>query len=97
MEVIVRLLGEFKESAGTDRVRVSIEDDETIDTLLMKLGRRHPKVVEKILDTTTGDLKDDYDILLNGRRVQQIRGINTKLKHKDEVTISPVDNPSAKG
>ncbi len=66
-----------------------IGDDETVDTLLMKLSRRYPKVVEEVLDPTTGDIRENYDILLNGRRVQQIRGIHTKLKHKDEITISP--------
>jgi MoaD family protein len=89
MEVIVRLHGDFRKRAGTDTIRVPIGDDETVDTLLMKLSRRYPKVVEEVLDPTTGDIRESYDILLNGRRVQQIRGIHTKLKHKDEISISP--------
>jgi len=51
--------------------------------------RRHPQVVEAILDPTTGELREYFDILLNGRPIQQIRGIHTKLKHKDEIAISP--------
>jgi MoaD family protein len=90
MEVIVRLHDEFRDRAGTNTIRVPIGDSETVDTLLMKLSRRYPKVVEEVLDPTTGDVRENYDILLNGRRVQQIRGIHTKLKHKDEITISPV-------
>lgn len=89
MEVIVKLHGDLREKAGTNTVRVPIGEDETLDTLLMKLSRRHPKVVEMILDPTTGELKESYDILLNGRRIQRMRGIHTKLKHKDELTISP--------
>lgn len=89
MEVIVKLCGDLCERAGTDTVRVPIDEDETLDTLLMKLSRRHPKVVEMILDPTTGELKESYEILLNGRRIQRTRGIHTKLKHKDELTISP--------
>jgi MoaD family protein len=88
MEVIVRLHGDFRDRAGTNIIRVPIGEDETLDTLLMKLSRRYPRVVEEVLDPTTGDVKENYDILLNGRRVQQIRGIHTKLKHKDEISIS---------
>jgi MoaD family protein len=88
MEVVVRLHGDFRDRAGTDTIKVSIDDDETVDTLLMKLSRRYPKVVEEVLDPTTGDVRENYDILLNGRRILQIRGIHTKLKHKDEITIS---------
>ena len=96
MEVIVRLHGDFRDRAGTNTIRVPIGDDETVDTLLMKVSRRYPKVVEEVLDPTTGDIRDNYDILLNGRRVQQIRGIHTKLKHKDEISISPAgQTPSA--
>ncbi len=91
MEVVIKLHGNFREHAGTDTIKVPIGNDETVDTLLMKLSRRHPKVVEEVLDPMTGDLRGNYNVLLNGRRVQQIRGIHTKLKHKDEITLSPAD------
>jgi len=89
MEVVVKLHGDLQEKAGTGTIKVPIIEDETVDTLLMKLSRRHPKIVEAILDPTTGELRENFDILLNGRRIQQIRGIHTKLKHKDEIAISP--------
>ncbi len=89
MEVVVKLHGDLQEKAGTGTIKVPIVEDETVDTLLMKLSRRHSTVVEAILDPTTGELRDNFDILLNGRRIQQIRGIHTKLKHKDEIAISP--------
>jgi len=89
MEVVVKLHGDLREKAGTDTIKVSINEDETVDTLFMKLGRRHPRVVEMILDPTTGELQENFNIMLNGRRIQQIRGIHTKLKHKDEVAIFP--------
>ncbi len=94
MEVIVRLHADFREHVGTDTIRVPIDEDDTIDTLLMKLSRRYPKLIEMVLDPTTGEVRENYDILLNGQRIQHIRGIHTKLKHKDEVTISP---PAAEG
>ena len=89
MEVIVRLHGDLQKKAGTDTIRMPIVDDETVDTLFMKLSRRYPQVVESILDPTTGEIGGNYSILLNGRSLQRLRGIHTKLKHKDEISISP--------
>ena len=89
MEVVVKLHGDLREKAGTDTIRLPITEEETVDMLLMKLSRRHPRVVEEILDPTTGELKEYYNILLNGRRIQHLRGIHTKLKHKDEIAIFP--------
>jgi molybdopterin converting factor small subunit len=86
MEAFIRLHPSFKSEIGTDLIRVPIEDDETVDTLLMKISRRYPRLVEIMLDPTTGELREDYSILLNGRR---IRGIHTKLKHKDEISVHP--------
>jgi len=88
MEVVVRLNDELRKQAGTDTIKVPIDEDETVDTLLMKLSRRHPKLIELVLDPTTGEVKGEYEILINGRRIRHLRGIYTKLKHKDEVLIS---------
>jgi molybdopterin converting factor small subunit len=89
MEVVIRLHGDLCAKAGTSTIKLPIDENETIDTLLMKLGRRHSDLIEAILDPQTGELRSHCNILLNGRRVQQLRGIHTKLKHKDELAIFP--------
>jgi len=89
MEVVVRLHPSLKSEIGTCEVRVQISEYETVDTLMMKISRRYPKLVEMIIDPATGDLRTDYEILLNGRK---IRDIHTKLKHKDEISVSPIQS-----
>ena len=89
MEVTLKLQGDLREKAGTDTIRLPINENDTIDTLLIRLGKRHPILLEAILDPTTGELKPYFNILLNGRQIQRMGGIHTKLKHKDELAISP--------
>ncbi len=86
MEVSIKLHPKFKDKIGTDQLKIPIDEDETVDTLLMKISRRYPRLVEIMLDPTTGELRETQSILLNGRR---IRGIHTKLKHKDEISVLP--------
>jgi molybdopterin converting factor small subunit len=95
MEVVIRLSDELRKQAGTDTIKIPIDENETVDTLLMKLSRRHPKLIEMVLDPTTGEAKSDYEILINGRRIRHLRGIYTKLKHKDEVLISTPESSAS--
>ncbi len=90
MYVVVNLQGELSKRAGTGNIRIPIDEEETLDSLLMKLGRRHPSVVESVLDPTTGELSSSCQVLLNNRPVRPLPGIHTRLKHKDEITILPL-------
>ncbi len=89
MEVTIKIYGDLVKKAGTDTIRLPIDENDTIDTLLIRLGKRHPVLLEAILDPTTGELKPYFNILLNGHQIQRMRGIHTKLKHKDELAIFP--------
>jgi molybdopterin synthase sulfur carrier subunit len=89
MEVTIKINGDLCKKAGTDTIRLPINENDTIDTLLIRLGKRHPVLLEAILDPTTGELKPYLNILLNGHQVQRMGGIHTKLKHKDELAIFP--------
>lgn len=91
MKVKIMVQGELKEKSGTNGLKIPIKEKETIDTLLIKLSRRNPNLVESILDPRTGGLKEEFDIGLNGRSIKQIKGIHTRLKDKDEVTIYAQD------
>jgi molybdopterin converting factor small subunit len=93
MEAVIRLHPSFKDNIGTDLIKVRIDEDETVDTLLMKISRRYPRLVEVMLDPMTGELQESYEILLNGRK---IKDIHTKLKHKDELSVmlpEPASSP----
>ncbi len=89
MEVTIKIYGDLVKKAGTDTIRLPIDENDTIDALLIRLGKRHPVLLEAILDPTTGELKPYFNILLNGHQIQRMRGIHTKLKHKDELAIFP--------
>lgn len=90
MKVKVSFDGDLKERLGSNGITIPIEEGETVDVLLIKLGRRNPELVDSILDPRTGDLSKDFEIDLNGRPIRGIKGIHTRLKDKDEISISKV-------
>lgn len=88
MNVKVEIQCDFEGRKGKSEMKIPIKKQETIDTLLIKLSKRTPEVVETILDPRTGGLKDSFDIELNGRSIGMIKGMHTRLKEGDEVTIT---------
>ncbi len=88
MKVKVIIREELCDDGGPKTIKIPIQEQETIDTLLLKLSRRNPNLVESILDPRTGDVKDGFNLNLNGRSIKGIKGLHTRLKNKDEVEIT---------
>ncbi len=88
MKVRIIIQEDLCENGGPKSIKLPIQEQETIDTLLIKLSRRNPNLVESILDPRTGDVKEEFNVSLNGRSVKGIKGIHTRLKNKDEITIA---------
>jgi molybdopterin synthase subunit MoaD len=57
------------------------------------LARKYAKLREELLDEG-GNLKPMYNILVNGRAVEWLNGLDTRLKNGDEVVFIP---PAAGG
>lgn len=59
---------------------------ELLDVLCKKYG----KEFEEKVYTKNREISDEVIILINGRHIAHLDGINTKLKEDDEVCIFPV-------
>lgn len=67
------------------------EDKETLKELLHHLSNKYgEKFRNKALKNNGDELGDEIIILVNGRHVAHLDGINTKLKSTDVVQIFPV-------
>lgn len=90
VKVFIQKSSESRSDAAS--IKIPIKERETVDTLLIKLSRRYPDFIESILDPRTGDIKEEFNINLNGRSIKKIKGLHTRLKNKDEVSILPEDS-----
>jgi len=89
MKVKIIVKEELCENNGPKTIKLPIKNQETIDMILIKLGRRNPNLVESILDPRTGGINEDFHVKLNGCSIEKIEGLHTTVKNKDEITISP--------
>lgn len=71
----------------TDRNEVEIEAED-VEDVINKLIKKYGSEMEKVL-LESGTLKETISILVNGRNIIYLEGVETKLNENDKVTIFP--------
>jgi len=85
----VKFLATLYELTGVLKTEVEVPDGLTIRGLIDALARKYAKLREELLDEG-GNLKPMYNILVNGRAVEWLNGLDTRLKDGDEVVFIPL-------
>ncbi|MCS7131342.1 MAG: MoaD family protein [Hadesarchaea archaeon] len=88
MPITVKFFASFREATG--REQEIVEEATDVASLLEELTKRFGGKLNKLLyEPDTGKLRDTVNILVNGRGINLLSGLETKLKHGDVVAIFP--------
>ncbi len=89
MNITVKAFAEFRELLGKES-EVSVREGESVGGLLDVLGRTNPTFWARIRQRD-GSLKPAIIILVNGRNIRSLRGLESALVTGDVVAIfSPI-------
>ncbi|WP_069808380.1 ubiquitin-like small modifier protein 1 [Vulcanisaeta thermophila] len=89
MKVRVKLFGVLYELVGSFKVELDVPNDTTIRGLIGILAQTfNPKITDVLLDNE-GKLRGDYAVLINGKAIEWVNGLDTRLSDGDEVVILP--------
>jgi molybdopterin synthase sulfur carrier subunit len=86
MRVSVKSFATFRNILGKERL-VEIAEGEDMADLLNALCNSFGELRDLLFDNS--ELKDDVNILINGRNIQALNGIQTKLADGDELALFP--------
>jgi len=85
--VVVKLFTSLREIAGTKETAVEGESvRQILDELVQTYG---DKFHNAIFDEKTGNIRRYYSVLVNGRNVYLLGGLDTKLNDGDTISIFP--------
>ena len=92
MKVTVEYLGYIKQTLGVEQgEHVELKDGALVSDLLTVLAEKHGEPFQKAVYEPKGvDLKPHYIASVNGLLLNQLNGIETKLKNGDRVVLMPV-------
>ncbi len=88
MAVIVKFFANFREITGKEQE--SVKGVGNISSLLDELVRRFgDKLAKQLYSPGARELLETVNILVNGKGISFLRGLNTSLKDGDVVAIFP--------
>jgi len=92
VKVKVRLLGVFRGFSGKSQLSLELEQPtmrNAIQTLTQLLSTEARRL---LIDPELNDPRPNALILLNGKEISALKGLETEIKEGDEVTIIPVSH-----
>lgn len=92
LKVKVAYLGYIKQTLGAEQEeQVELKNEALVSDLLMALAEKHGDPFQKaIYKPKELDMKPHYILAVNGLLLNQLNGIETKLKDGDHLVFMPV-------
>ena len=92
MKIKVEFLGHVRNVIGSNREEeIEISEGSSIADLLMMLSEKYGEPFKKAVYEKSGsDVKPNYIITVNGYLLNQLNGVETKLKNGDQVILLPI-------
>jgi molybdopterin synthase sulfur carrier subunit len=92
LKVTVDYLGSIRQTSGLKQAeQVELKDDAVVRDLLSVLAEKHGEPFKKaVYEPKDLDLKAHHILSVNGLLLNQLNGIDTKLKDGDRVVLMPV-------
>lgn len=89
MAITVKFVGALRHASGTN-TRLLDCGKCSVKELIDKISRQLPELRRNLIDEELGASRPNALILVNGREISVINGLNTTLKDGDEVVLVPV-------
>ncbi len=91
--VNVRLVGALRGASGKSSFTVRLREGETINALVQRLCAEFGEDFKRVLvDPEQNDPRPNVLILVNGKEIELLQKLETKLDDGDAVTIIPVSH-----
>jgi len=89
-EVSIKLLGVFRKAYGNNVIKLKIERNVKLKEIIRKLADSSENLRRVLIDPELESPLPNAVILLNGRDISSLHGLETQIKNGDEILLIPV-------
>jgi len=90
MAITVKFLGVLRHISGAGELALNIKGVISVKELMNEIVREMPALKPSLIGQQFGDLRSNALILVHGREIGVLAGLETRLKDGDEVVFVPV-------
>ncbi len=93
ISVNVRLIGVFRELSGKSQFPIELEEPAVVRNVIHRLAETFsPEFKRALVDPELNDPRPNALILVNGKEISVLEGLETEVNKGDEVVIVPVSH-----
>jgi molybdopterin converting factor small subunit len=90
MIVNVKFVGSFRSISGKDKLRLTLEGSTSLRNVIERMVMGHPKLEEAFIDRERDEPKTSMLILVDGKEISVLKGLDTLIGDGDEIVFVPV-------
>jgi molybdopterin synthase sulfur carrier subunit len=90
MAITVKFVGALRHVSGSGELALDCKGDISIRALINEITKEMPALKRSLIDQQLEDPRPNALILVNGREISVLNGLETNLKDGDEIVLVPV-------
>ena len=90
MAITLKFVGALRHASGVDKLKRDFSEDSSIRDLINEIVREKPELKRALTDNQSKEQITKALILVNGREISVLSGLETKIKDLDELVFVPV-------
>jgi len=89
MPLTLKFVGALRQISGKTQLAVDFQEGMSLKDLVTKISQETPRL-EKTFSDQLNDSRSSALILINGREISVLNGLETKLNEGDKIVFIPV-------
>jgi molybdopterin synthase sulfur carrier subunit len=90
MPLTIKFIGALRHISGKTQLTVNFQEGTVLKDLIENLSKETPSLKKTWGDQQLNDARSNSLVLVNGREISVLSGLETKLSDGDEVVFIPV-------
>ena len=90
MTITVKFVGSLRHVSGVNELALTPKEGFSVKELMIEIAGELPELKRSLIDPHLEALRTNALILVNGREISVLDGLETNLKDGDEVVLVPV-------
>ncbi len=89
MSLTIRFVGSLRAASSRSKITLQFEKDVSLREVVERVVKEQPKLKKALIDSELEDPRTNVLILVNGKDISVLNGLDTALNKGDEVVLIP--------
>ena len=90
MPLTMKFIGALRQISGKTQITVNFQEGMKLKFLIAKISQERPQLQKIFSDEQHNDSRSNALVLVNGREISVLDGLETQLNDGDEIVFIPV-------